>query len=165
MGREVKVGKLEGIVINWLRRYNHEKYWKLRQRVVGNNKYPKLLKYLWLIYIKRSDAYNNASMGTHLGYGAVFETPPKLAHGLNGIIISHEAHIGKNVSICHQVTIGGGKGGAPTIGDNCFIGPGAKITGGIRIGNNVRIGTNCVVVEDIPDNATVVMHKPRIIVK
>lgn len=36
---------------------------------------------------------------------------------------------------------------------------------GIRIGNNVKIGTNCVVVEDIPDNATVVLSKPRIIIK
>ena len=165
MGREIKMNILEGFVSNSLKRYNHKKYWKLRQRVVGKNRYPKLLKYIWLMYIKRADAYNNASMGTHVGFGAVFESAPNLAHGLNGIIVSHEAHIGKNVSICHQVTIGGGKGGAPTIGDNCFIGPGAKITGGIHIGNNVRIGTNCVVVEDIPDNATVVMNKPRIIIK
>ena len=31
------------------------------------------------------------------------------------------------------------------------------------MGNNVKIGANCVVVEDIPDNATVVLNKPRII--
>jgi serine O-acetyltransferase len=46
-----------------------------------------------------------------------------------------------------------------------FIGAGAKIIGNIKIGNNVRIGASCVVVEDIPDNCTVVMHKPRIIQK
>ncbi len=42
---------------------------------------------------------------------------------------------------------------------------GAKIIGGITIGNNVRIGAGCVVVENIPDNAVVVMSKPRIIIK
>ena len=79
--------------------------------------------------------------------------------------MSHNAKIGKNAKIFHQVTIGEGNDGAPTIGDNVMIGAGTKITGNIRIGNNVKIGTNCVVVEDIPDNATVVMNKPRIIVK
>lgn len=44
-----------------------------------------------------------------------------------------------------------------------YIGPGAKIFGNIKVGNNVRIGANCVVFEDIPDNATVVLPKPRII--
>ena len=57
------------------------------------------------------------------------------------------------------------KGGVPTIGDDVYIGPGAKIFGGIKIGNNVRIGANCVVFEDVPDNATVVLQKPRVIIK
>ena len=145
--------------------YNSKKYWKYRQRVVGQNKYPRLLKLIYLFYIKRCDAFNNASLGTHLGYGATFDTPPSLPHGLYGIIVSHNAHIGKNATIFHQVTIGEGDGGAPTIGDNCYIGAGAKITGKIHVGNNVKIGTNCVVFEDIPDNATVVLSRPRVIVK
>lgn len=56
-------------------------------------------------------------------------------------------------------------GGAPIIGDNVFIGAGAKIIGKIKIGNNVNIGAGCIVVTDIPDNVTVVMNKPRIILK
>lgn len=55
--------------------------------------------------------------------------------------------------------------GAPTIGNNCLIGAGAKIIGNVRIGNNVRIGANAIVVDDIPDNCTVVMNKPRVIVR
>ncbi|MDD6150470.1 MAG: DapH/DapD/GlmU-related protein [Bacteroides sp.] len=43
------------------------------------------------------------------------------------------------------------------IGSNSYISP------GVIIGDNVRIGANCVVVENIPANATVVMQKPRII--
>lgn len=54
--------------------------------------------------------------------------------------------------------------GSPTIGDNVYIGAGAKIVGNVKIGNNVRIGANCIVVNDVPDNSTIVLTKPRIIV-
>ena len=46
-----------------------------------------------------------------------------------------------------------------------YIGCGAKIIGNVKIGSNVRIGANCVVTRDVPDNATVVLEKPRIIVR
>ena len=119
---------------------------------------------MFLLYrIKRSDAFNNASLGTHLGYGAQFKGIPSFPHGLYGIIVSHNAVIGENCTIFHQVTIGEGKGGAPTIGDNCLIGAGAKIIGGITVGNNAKIGAGCVVVDNVPDGATVVMQKARII--
>ncbi len=92
-----------------------------------------------------------------------------LPHGLNGILISAGTTIGKNCTVFHQVTIGsntakGSKNiGSPQIGDNVYIGAGAKIIGGIKIGNNVRIGANCTVTEDVADNATVVLQKPRVI--
>ena len=78
---------------------------------------------------------------THFEYGAHFEGIPILAHGLNCVMISHNARIGKNCTINHRVTIGEGKGGAPIIGDNVMIGTGANIIGGITIGNNVKIGS------------------------
>lgn len=118
---------------------------------------------LKLLYIKRCDAFNNATLGTHLGFGASFKDIPNFPHGLYGIIVSHNAVVGSNVTIYHQVTIGEGHGGAPTIGDNVFIGAGAKIVGNVHIGNNVRIGANCVVTKDIPDNATVVLNEPVVI--
>ena len=159
------MNKLENYIRQIVQHYNPKKYWKLRKRVIEKNRYPKILKLLFLFYIKRQDAFNNASLGTHIGYGATFDSPPRFPHGLYGIIVSHNAHIGKNATIYHQVTIGEGPAGAPKIGDNCFIGAGAKITGNIHIGNNVKIGTNCIVTENIPDNATVVLSKPRIIIK
>lgn len=55
--------------------------------------------------------------------------------------------------------------GGVKIGDNVLIGAGAKILPRVHIGDNVKIGANCVVVEDIPDGATVVLQKPRIIIK
>ena len=144
--------------------YNPSKYWKRRTLAISK-KGNRIRKLFSLFYVKRCDAFNCASTGAHIGYGAQFKTPPHLPHGLNGIVISHNAIIGENVTIFHQVTIGEGNGGAPTIGDNCYIGAGAKIIGGIKIGNNVRIGAGCVVFRDIPDNATVVLDNIRIIVR
>lgn len=88
--------------------------------------------------------------------------PPELPHGLNGIVIGHDAIIGSNCCIYQQVTISHGN---VRIGDNVIIGAGAKILPNVTIGNNCKVGANCVVVKDIPDNATVVLQKPRIIVK
>lgn len=121
-----------------------------------------------MLYIKRCDAKNLASTGTDINGGAVFKSPPKFPHGLNGIIISPYATIGKNAYIYHQVTIGDdGKyyKNVATIGDNVIIGTGAKIIGKVNIGNNVKIGAGAIVVEDVPDNAVVVGPKARIIIK
>lgn len=139
--------------------YNHKKYWKMREIVINpNNKKNKLIKILYLYKIKKSDAFNNASMGTHLNYGAYFKTPPNLPHHLNGIIISHNAKIGRNCTIFHQVTIGqnGKDEKAPIIGDNVLIGAGAKIIGNVTIGDNVKIGANAIVTKNVPSEKTVV---------
>ncbi len=142
--------------------YDHKKYWKLREKIT-TGKGTVLHRLFWLYEIKKMDAHNCASMGTHLEKSAFFATPPHLPHGLYGIVVSHNAVIGKNATIFHQVTIGEGNDGAPSIGDNVYIGAGAKIVGGITIGDNVKIGANCVVFQDIPDNCTVVLPKPRIL--
>lgn len=105
----------------FVQHYNHNGYWKLRERVTNpNNHYPRILKQFWLFYIKKCDTFNNASMGTHNGYGAVFAEPPILPHGLYGIIISHNAKIGKNCVIFHQVTIGDGRGGHRLLETMCI---------------------------------------------
>lgn len=80
-------------------------------------------------------------------------------HGC-GVVIGETAIIGDNVTMFHGVTLGGtGKEKGkrhPTIGNNVFIGSGAKILGNINIGNNVKIGANAVVLKSVPDNSTVV---------
>ena len=145
--------------------YNADSYWKMRQEVVNPESRKSTLVRLWYLYrIKRSDAFNNASMGTNLNSGAQFATVPNLPHHLNGIIISHYAKIGKNCTILQQVTIAQDENNkAATIGDNVFIGAGAKIIGDVKIGDNVKIGANAVVVKDIPENSTAVGMPARII--
>ena len=83
-------------------------------------------------------------------------------HGLSGIFISNGATIGAGCVIFQQVTIGSNSladsknKGYPVIGNNVYIGAGAKIIGNVEVGNNVRIGANAVVTKDIPENSTVV---------
>jgi serine O-acetyltransferase len=80
-------------------------------------------------------------------------------HGM-GVVIGETTEIGNDVTIYHQVTLGGTstkKGKRhPTIGNNVVIGAGAKILGPVKIGNNCKIGTNSVVIKDVPPNSTVV---------
>jgi len=70
------------------------------------------------------------------------------------IVVSPKAKIGENCRM-HPSTSIGDYNGAPTLGNNVYIGPGAKIFGDITVGNNVAIGANAVVNSNIPDNVTV----------
>jgi len=69
------------------------------------------------------------------------------------IIVNSQARIGANCRIHTCVNIGtqaGTTGVAPKFGQNCYIGPGAKIFGPIEIGDNVAIGANAVVNKSFP---------------
>ena len=142
--------------------YNEKRYWRIRSIVVDSgNPTPRLLKLLWLIYLKRSEAKNAASLGTAINSGAKFASVPYMPHGIAGVFIAHGAVIGSNCCILQNVTIGSSKGRAPVIGDDCIIGAGAVIIGGVTIGNNVNIGANCTISKNVPSNTTVVSVAPR----
>ena len=100
-----------------------------------------------------------------------FQIPPNtIGAGLTiwhwgPIIVNPAVKIGKNCTLNPMVIIGHKKPGeaAPQIGDNVFIGGGAKLIGAIRIGNNVTIAPNSVVVKDIEDDCIVAGVPCRII--
>lgn len=74
------------------------------------------------------------------------------------IIVNQNASVGKNCRLHACTTIGAtnGKSKAPIIGDNVYIGSGAKVIGDIRIGNNIAIGANSVVNKSFEeDNITI----------
>ena len=73
------------------------------------------------------------------------------------IVISSCAVIGENCRIHAGVSIGasGGESNAAIIGNNVYIGPGAKIVGHVCVGDNSVIGANSVVVADVPAGVTV----------
>ena len=160
------MNKIERIVNNYISHYNHKKYWKMKEKLC-NPKTNKILKYYYLYRLKKSDAFNSASLGHQIKGGSKWKGSPVLPHGIKGIFVTDKARIGENVKIYQQVTIGINREDedGPIIGDNCLIGTGAKIIGNIKIGNKVKIGANTVVIEDVLDNATVVLNKPSVIIK
>src|SRR5690606_356739 len=79
-------------------------------------------------------------------------------HG-TGIVIGETAVVEENVSIMHEVTLGGtGKHGGdrhPKIRKGCLISVGAKILGNIEIGEGAKVGGGAVVLTDVPAHTTV----------
>jgi serine O-acetyltransferase len=104
-----------------------------------------LIRVLWGIEIPRR---TRIGPGLYVGH-------------FGGITVNDTAIIGRDCCLSQSVTIGlGGSGegcGAPEIGDDVYIAPGARVFGPIRIGANVKIGANVVVYKDIPDNAVVAL--------
>jgi serine O-acetyltransferase len=145
--------------------------------------FAKLLGGIWPIRKKYHQTHNKLlrafysliyhaalqSKSSWISLDATFLGEPCLPHGEYGIFISGAAVVGKNCVIFQQVSIGSntlsdsGGAGAPNIGDNCYIGAGAKIVGDVRIGDNVRIGANAFVYQDISDNSVITCGTPRII--
>ena len=150
-------------------------YLKKRIWSVHTKEIPLLI---YQILMRRTEYYNNCKKGIinklillllkykykkmSIKYG--FTIPintfgPGLCIAHRGsIVISDATKIGKNCRINIDVNIGtnmGEKAQSPTIGDNCFIGPGAKLFGKINIGDNVAIGANSVVNKSFPSNVTI----------
>lgn len=87
-------------------------------------------------------------------------------HGM-GTVIGQTAEIGCDVTLYHDVTLGGVMPAIdsqkqrdskrhPTLGDFVIVGAGAQILGPITVGRCARVGGNSVVTKDVPDGATVV---------
>lgn len=87
-------------------------------------------------------------------------------HG-TGVVIGETAEIGDDVLIYQGVTLGGtGKDVGkrhPTIGNNVMISSGAKVLGPFKVGDNARIAAGAVVLEEVPEGATVVGVPARVV--
>lgn len=100
--------------------------------------------------------YRYRTLGIRLGFTIpinVCGPGLSIAH-MGTIVISNAAKIGANCRIHVCVNVGtqaGSSDQAPTIGDNCYLGPGAKLFGKITIGPNTMIGANAVVNKSFPD--------------
>jgi serine O-acetyltransferase len=87
-------------------------------------------------------------------------------HGM-GVVIGETSVVGKNVTLYHDVTLGGVMPAVdskaqktikrhPTIADDVIIGAGAQILGPVTVGKSARIGGNSVVTRDVGEGQTVV---------
>lgn len=98
---------------------------------------------MWIYLIHKSFILADCEIGegTTFGYKAI------------GVVVHKRAKIGKNCMIAQNVTIDGRSGHYEVlvIGDDCYIGAGAKVLGPAKIGNIVTIGANAVMMKDAPD--------------
>ncbi|MBP7828768.1 MAG: serine acetyltransferase [Kiritimatiellae bacterium] len=109
--------------------------------------------------------------GGWISHEAEFGGKPCLPHGIRGVFVSRYARVGRNCVIFQQVTIGSNllpdsAGlGAPVVGDQCYIGAGAKIVGRVTVGARSRIGANAVVRESVPENGIAIAGAPVVAAK
>jgi serine O-acetyltransferase len=89
-------------------------------------------------------------------------------HGM-GVVIGETAEVGDDCTLYHGVTLGGTRPTReqvsqkrhPTIGDHVIIGSGAQVLGPFRVGNGARIGAAAVVLQEVPEGATMVGNPAR----
>lgn len=97
--------------------------------------------------------------GVEIGEGVYFVHPV-------GVVIGGDAKVGKRVRFYGSNTVGTAKDdGYPVIGDDVYVGAGARILGPIHVGARARIGANAVVLCDVPDDAVAVGVPAKVIPK
>ncbi len=117
--------------------------------------------------VPRSIAYvSRALTGIEIHPGAQIGEGLFIDHG-TGVVIGETAVIGDDVTLYQGVTLGGtgfatGKR-HPTIEDNVTVGSGAKLLGPITIGHGAKVGANSVVINDVPENSTVVGNPGHVV--
>jgi serine O-acetyltransferase len=114
-----------------------------------------LLKIFWRLKLRwlQKKTLIQISRNTEIGKGLY------IGH-IGAIAVNENAKIGKNCNITFGVVIGAdnraNRMGAPTIGNNVWIGTNAIIVGKIEIGNDVLIAPNAFVNFDVPSHSVVI---------
>lgn len=141
-------------------------FWAFRNLMLRRPRGGLMQRVLQAIYYSYLQRY-----GAFIGHSARIADEPCFPHSIHGIFIAGNAQIGRGCVLFQQVTIGANslpdsKGvGTPTLGDNVYVGAGAKVIGAVIVGNNCRIGANCVITHDVPDNSIVVLPQPDVILR
>lgn len=90
---------------------------------------------------------------------AVIGSGIMIDHGTS-VVIGETAVVGDDVSMLHEVTLGGtGKDTGdrhPKVGHGVLLGAGTKILGNVRIGDGSKVGAGSVVLAEVPEHTTVV---------
>lgn len=116
--------------------YKHTYY--LRHAEYAYNTHS-ICRYYYLIKLLR--------IQTRYGISVPLNTVGKGFHiqHLGSVIINDGAKVGDNLKMHPGTVIGANNGKAPTIGNNVYIGPGAKVFGDIELADDIMVGANAVV--------------------
>jgi serine O-acetyltransferase len=102
--------------------------------------------------------------GLELSVGARIDGGLYIAHPAGTVVEVERA--GRNLTVIAAVTVGmRNEPRWPRIGDNVFIGAGARVLGGIDVGDGALVGANAVVVTDVAPGATMVGIPARSLTK
>ncbi|MCL7027417.1 hypothetical protein MKW94_023730 [Papaver nudicaule] len=105
-------------------------------------------------------------------FGVDIHPCAKIGHGIlldhaTGVVIGETSVVGNNVSILHNVTLGGTGNVSgdrhPKIGDGVLIGACTSILGNVKIGEGAKIGAGSVVLKDVPARTTAVGNPARLL--
>jgi serine O-acetyltransferase len=101
--------------------------------------------------------------GIRIGDRVVIGEGVYFPHG--NVVIDGVAVIGTRCVICPWITIGVKQGSffAPHIGDRVFLGTGAKVIGNVIVGHRANVGAGSVVIDDVPDGASVAGVPARVL--
>jgi len=115
---------------------------------------------IYRFYLRTRFRKNSVNLGFSIPIN-VFGPGLAIVH-YGTIIVNPNTKIGSNCRIHADVNIGasGGSPKAPKLGNNVYIGPGAKIYGDIEIGNNIAIGANSVVNKSFLEENVMIAGSP-----
>lgn len=141
-----------------------DEIWKyeilLRKAEYTNNCLHSKIARIFALYYRYKLHRKNLKLGFSIPIN-VFEEGLSIAH-YGTIVIHQNAKIGKNCRIQEGVNVGatGGNNKAPQVGNNVFIGTGAKIIGDIKIADNIAIGANAVVTKSFDKKGITIAGVP-----
>lgn len=140
-----------------------DEIWKFEILLRKNEYCTNCLTKLWHIPYKYWIKWRFHKLSVRLGFSIPINViGPGLSIAHYGTIVIGYAQIGKNCRIQEDVNIGATNGElrAATIGNNVFIGTGAKIIGDIMVADGVAIGANSVVCKSIKEKGITVAGVP-----
>jgi serine O-acetyltransferase len=94
----------------------------------------------------------------------VFGPGLAIAH-FGTITVNTQARVGENCRIHPSTTIAGDERGAPRIGRDAYIGPGARVIGPLWLGDNVVVGANAVVTRSADESDVILAGVPATIIR
>jgi serine O-acetyltransferase len=73
------------------------------------------------------------------------------------IVVNPDCKVGARCRIHPGVCLGWHNGKVPVLGDDCYLGPGAKVFGGVVLGNQTKVGANAVVSKSYPAGGAILV--------